>query len=286
MSILTNTNAIANEIRMMKNKKFYVLVEGNFDVNFYSQFFDNEKTVIKSCNGKENVVNVYNCLVDSVDLTKTDIIFILDKDFDFYFNTNIMNEKVFYTDFHDLDLMLIEADSFDKFINYDCCKEKVGIFMSTYNIEDLKKYIFKIAEVIGHLRLISRKENYNFTFKTLVFKNFIGKEDLLIDSDKLITEVKNKSLRHDIKNQEILQKLSNPIDVDIYQLISGHDVINIICEAMKKKLASSSSGKYNHDLIQDKFLYGCNIDKFTNYNLCKNLKSYFENIEKPYIIRF
>ena len=46
MSIQPNPNSIANEIRMMKNKKFYVLVEGNFDAKFYRQFFDKNKTII------------------------------------------------------------------------------------------------------------------------------------------------------------------------------------------------------------------------------------------------
>lgn len=272
MSIQPNPNSIANEIRMMKNKKFYVLVEGNFDAKFYRQFFDKNKTIIKQCNGKENVLEVFENLKN--DLDKTDVIFVLDRDFDFLLKLNIINEKIFYTDFHDLDIMLIQAESFEKFLCYDCKAEYVDNFKAKYNITELKDYIFNVAKDLGKLRLLSYSDSYNFKFRSIDFKNFINKDDLSLDIEKLIAEVKNKSQMPKLNEKEIIDKLSKISDIDLCLLNSGHDIICILSEGMKNAISKNSNNKYTHDVIQDKFLYGCNIEKFKQYNLYKDLKSY------------
>lgn len=272
MLIQTNSNSIANEIRMMKNQKFYVLVEGIFDAKFYQQFFDKDKTIIKQCGGKENILNIYEKLKETLD--EIDVVFILDKDYDFILGSNIVSDKVFYTDYHDLDIMLIQADAFEKFLCYDCKPENVEKFKTKYHINELKEYLFNIAKEIGKLRLISYRDSYNLKFKTIDFKNFINKDDLSINIKNLIQELKNKSQLPKLDEKEIIDKLSEPFDYELCLINSGHDIINILSEGMKSLLGKNSNNKYTHDIIQDKLLYGCNIEKFKLYNLYKELKLY------------
>ena len=200
--------------------------------------------------------------------------FVLDRDFDFLLKLNIINEKIFYTDFHDLDIMLIQAESFEKFLCYDCKAEYVDNFKAKYNITELKDYIFNVAKDLGKLRLFSYSDSYNFKFRSIDFKNFINKDDLSLDIEKLIAEVKNKSQMPKLNEKEIIDKLSKISDIDLCLLNSGHDIICILSEGMKNAISKNSNNKYTHDVIQDKFLYGCNIEKFKQYNLYKDLKSY------------
>ena len=272
MSIQPNSNAIANEIRMMKDKKFYVLVEGNFDAKFYRQFFNKDKTIVKQCGGKETVIAVYEIL-KSV-LNNVNVIFILDRDFDIFLGTNIVNEKVFYTDFHDLDIMLMQADAFEKFLDYDCRMDCVEKYKQENNVSELKTHIFTIARTIGALRLISYRDAYNFKFKSIDFKNFIDKKKLSLDLNKFIKEVKNKSQCPNIDENEIFNKLKVPINLDSCLLNNGHDIISIMSEGMKCAFSKNSNNKYVPEAIQDKFLYGCNTDKFKQYSLYTSLKSY------------
>lgn len=170
--------------------------------------------------------------------------------------------------------MLIQAGAFERFICYDCKSEDIETFKNMNNIANLKEYIFETAKNIGYLRFISCKDSYNFKFKSIEYKKFVNTENLSIDLAKLIKEVKNKSQMHNLNEEEILNKLSKPINIDLCLLNSGHDIINIVCEAMKKAIAKNSNRKYDHDLIQDKFLYGCDIEQFKNYGLYKQLKLY------------
>ena len=271
---------------MMKNKKFYILVEGSFDVKFYSQIFDNNKTIIKPCNGKETVIDVYNKLNKDNLIESIDVIFILDKDYDFYLDSNIKSEKVFYTDFHDLDVVLIECGAFEKFIDFDCNKGKLKEFKALNNIEDLKQFIFSSARKIGYLRMISLRDKYNLTFQNIEFKNFINRNTLSINVNNLIAELKNKSQRLDIDSNEIMYKLQElETNKDLQHIESGHDILNILAIAMKKVFATNSSNAYCHDTIQDKMLYGCDVNMFKQTNLYKDIKSFCSKNNKQCVIK-
>lgn len=277
MNTLSNTNSIINEIKMMKNKKFYIIVEGVFDAKFYKRYFNTDLTSVKQCNGKEKAIEVYKKLKEDNSLDKLDILFILDQDYDIFFNTQIVHDKVFYTDTHDLDIMLINSNCFQKFIDLICAEERVNEFTRQNDCTNLKEYIFNIAKLLGILRIVSIRDSYNFSFKTLDYNKFIDRNTLSIDVDKLIVEVKNKSQMPQIDNDEIKEKLNQEFDIKLDVLVNGHDVLNILSESMKKAFANNSNNKYSHDDIQNNFLLGYEYTDFLTTNLFKSIEEYCKN---------
>ncbi|WP_040951740.1 DUF4435 domain-containing protein [Gorillibacterium massiliense] len=237
---------------------YYVIVEGKKDYKFYRKFI-NENHRIKEAWGCEKAKQVLKILTERNFERK---IGILDSDFSKILNDTYSQVNLFYTDFHDIEVMMLKSNAFKNVINIYCTEEKVFGFKKENN-NDLLGIIFNLGTEIGLLRLANTIYDLGLIFKPekpegnkLKYRDFINEADLsFLGHDKMIETVINYSRNRSSKmksKEEILNKLIEVAQkyYDIEQLVNGHDLTNILFILMKKVLKSTNGMLCDSDSVE------------------------------------
>ncbi|MCS6266730.1 MAG: DUF4435 domain-containing protein [Vampirovibrio sp.] len=267
---------IANEIKMSSAQKVWALVEGSTDRKFYSSLFD--KTVfILNCSGKSTVLSVLDNLINDkrYDHTESKVIYLVDLDQDPKLGCKVEHPDLFYTDSHDIETMMLNSPAFDKVLSVIGSEEKIKDFKESYGYDDLRQLLLRNGLDLGYMRCLSKIKEYHLTFNSLGFSNFIDERTLGYNRSDLIQEIKNKSSRHNLSENllvEELEQLKDDAD-NPWIICAGHDLVNILALAFKKAWATKSN-KIDPDLIEQSLLLAYDLIYFQQTELYKSLRQW------------
>jgi hypothetical protein len=156
---------VANGIMMLKiqHKGSIVVVEGDSDARFYHKHFLNTCRVI-SANSKNNVIQA---MVELGNRNATGVLGIIDCDYAFLENQLQNHPNIVYTDFHDLETLLLVSKSLENLLRELAPSEKL------YLLDDLGKRVretlFALGLEIGYLRWVSYRDNLGLNFRSLPY---------------------------------------------------------------------------------------------------------------------
>jgi hypothetical protein len=176
-----------NDIRLSLNtevgsKIVWILVEGEDDCKIYSKFFDGKKTRIDFVSGGKSQLTI---ALQILTIETNRIIGIQDADFLHLEKVYPAVTNLFYTDYHDIEMMMLSFD--DVMIN----------LFTEYRLQDKRENIWlnvlKEAELISYIRWYNEKNNCKILFSGLKY------------GDRL-TEITDGSIS--VKKQELLQELN------------------------------------------------------------------------------
>lgn len=274
MSLTITAIELATEIEMSPTPKAWVLVEGPTDQKFYQPFFD-ETVAVRVCWGKEQVLSLLSSLKDVV---KRQVIYLVDLDEDLKLGCKVEHPDLFYTDSHDIETMMLSSPAFDKVLSVIGSEEKIKEFKESYGYDDLRQLLLRNGLDLGYLRCLSKIKEYHLTFNSLGFSNFIDERTLGYKRSDLIQEIKNKSNRHDLSENLLLEELDQlKDDADNPWIIcAGHDLVHILALAFKKAWATKGN-KTDHDFIQTSLLLAYEFSCFQQTELYKNLLQWEQN---------
>ena len=132
--------------------KHIVLVEGDDDVDFYTNLFM-DNCFIKPTSGCENILAYHNML--NASWTETCHIAIKDADFDRANGTMVSAEGFFYTDYHDHEMMATSSDAF--------MTDMLAACGSPHSVEDVRRKIFDDLHVLSMFRWYNHTEHTNLS---------------------------------------------------------------------------------------------------------------------------
>jgi hypothetical protein len=248
------------------NAKIIILVEGADDARIYRLFFDAQHTFIKEMKGKvfvEKALNDLNTII-------TNIIGIRDADFLHLENTPSPLPNLFLTDTHDLELMLLQADSvFQKLVN-------------EYNINaNFRAQLLEIVAFLGYFRWYNEKNDwYNeqgepigFTFTGLQLNKFYKNNAL--DKQNLVEQVikQSKQVPETDSNQTIyaVAQLQNNTH-DLWQVCNGHDCIKVLAAHINQVNFGKKS--INDKDLEQSIRFAYHITDFKQSILYKNTQAW------------
>lgn len=241
---------IVNTIRLQKMTftGSFLLVEGDSDKKVYQNCVDESNCRFQICKGKpsskKRVIKVLDILnKDNIE----GIIGIVDADFDHLENTQYNHNNLFLTDDHDLEIMLIKSPAFDKLLKEFASENKLN------NLGlDVKEVLLNLSYELGYLRWISQCDSLNLSFNDLDYNKFLDTKKFMIDCDKLIQKVIDKSQNNSISTQDLLTKLNNKkcdtFDKD--QICCGHDIIAILSFLLRKTIGSNNANQVKPDDLE------------------------------------
>lgn len=271
---------IANTICQDTYNEYYILVEGDTDELFYSKFLNSDKCQIEICHGKENVIEAIELINKRKHRIAKKAIAIIDKDFDFLDNTNYP-KNIVETDFHDVEMMCLKSDSFENVAKEYFSNRKMER-LKAENIKCLRSYFLNIIQPISELRILSKQEKLNLSFKPSVKKPRELKYDKFIcrdkfefkGYDKLIEAVKtyyNQAVQ--LKNEELIDKIKllNLEEYDAYDICHGHDLTRAIHIGLKKRIGKSKLSGVTPDEIERALRLAYTKDDFANTKIKKKL---------------
>ena len=240
-------DSIANRIRLLRgdHEGVFLIVEGHSDKLIYERLVNKQEVRVTSADGKNNAIKALSILEKEDNFRR--VVAVIDADFSRIEQQIPDSNNLFLTDEHDWEMMLIKSAAFDKLLKERGSEEKIKAFT-----EDIRETLLKLGQEIGKLRWLSLRNKLDLKFEGLNFKNFIDKENLSINIDKLIISIKNHSQKPSLDEQQIKQDLSVISDEnhDPWQLCCGHDFISILAIALCKVLGTWNANDVKTEVLE------------------------------------
>lgn len=269
-----NAEEIVTEILMSVSKQPWLVVEGDSDGVFFStKMFRQLPTTVVAL-GWENVVGVISKIIEE-SITKSVFGFI-DKDYREELGIVIDETYVVTTDYRDIEISLFESTALPRLLVEYGSKFKLPMdSKDTIDIDAIKEKIYSIAFTMGRLRYFSLKDEYHYSINMLNFSKFIDKETLEIDEEKLLDQINSKSdkkINLDILKSMLDAELPNRL-IDVKNICSGHDVVEILGIALRKMWGSNNAGDVTREKLESSFRIGYSHDEFSKTIMFNNLNT-------------
>lgn len=253
---------ILSEARMMWSgyQEKYILVEGETDRLFLNTVLGEIPRVrIRAVGGWELV---YNTISQAQKEEFVQLLGIIDKDYHVINKDEITESKqLAFTDMNDIEMMLFMSKAYDKFLKICGSESKLKV------CPDTRAIILSAAFFVGVLRSISLKNQYCFNFDGIECKDFVDKNNLILNLDKLVEKIIQRTRSNGttvtVSNEEVKRIiLITKEDKKAEEYCNGHDVMDIIGIAMTKVFASASSKEYSPEVIFNYLLMGYTSEEF------------------------
>lgn len=244
-----------NEIRLSishpnNSDKAFILLEGDDDVKLFRKLLIRDNVDITALIGKSGVIKVIEKL--NIEGFSKKIVGICDADFDHLNSGNNYPENLFITDYHDMEVQMIESNNLSGIVaelSSDICHKQ------------LKTDIYNIALEVGYVRWFNHNSNGNLNFKGLQFDQFIqnNQNNIIFSFDNFLTKLLERSENHktsisSLKSES--QKLTKDTNSKL-QICNGHDLTKIIVAILNKQY------KYKNVEALLRAAYGLNYFKDT-----------------------
>jgi len=299
---INKPDIIANKVRYLRNKnpkKSILILEGSSDEKFFKQFIDENLCKIQRSEGKNNALGIISILKDDANFKFVGILAVVDSDYDLLLENKKDDPDIIYTDFHDIETMLINSPAFDKLISVCGGEDKVNNFKNNHG--DIKEFLLEKAKTIGSLRYISQRDKLFLDFDEIKLKDSVDVDTLEPDITKIIKDIKKKSvdkitsspkLDKDLKKElskkinetDFISKIEevNNENYDLWHICCGHDILEILLKGFKKLFATFNNQKLeNFDILSSLLL--AYIEHFSKTNLYDAILKW-QDRNNPYMI--
>ena len=275
---------VANGIRMARTqfRGTFLIVEGQTaDFRVYKRLVDSKQTKITPAHNKDNALAALKILEDDHFLG---VLAIVDADFWRLEGLDPTSPNLFITDTHDLETMLLESLSLEKLLDEFGSEQKIASFTKN-NETDVRQALLTAAGPIGYLRWASQRNNLSLKFERIIFSRFIDSETLHPDINKLIQEVKNKSSRHDLDDNDLQDKIDELTDPkhNSWDICCGHDLVCILSFSLRSVLGANNANKVEPEVLERLLRTGYESAYFLSTQLYQSLRRW-ETSNSPFRI--
>lgn len=265
---------IINSILMSFNhpdgKKVNLLIEGKTDVKLFRNFINEEEVKIRAVTGKDNILHVMNYFPSD----KKDLIHaIADADFDHILGKSKEREisKIYLTDFHDMEIIMILSESFNRIFNEYQNHSMQG---NSISADKLKSMIFEVCKIIGKIRYLNYTNNYELKFKNISYDNCVIFENdhLSLNLDTLLADLIRRSENSNIEIGLLKEKLLEleKESFQLEQICCGHDFTKLLAIFLKN--SNEFEGKnHSSDKIESSLRLSFSINAFKSFELYSKL---------------
>lgn len=195
----------------------WVLVEGITDQKLYSKLLDCETTKVEIVQGGgiKPLRDAMKVLVNENDR----VVGIRDADFLHIDNQQEMIGRLFVTDTHDAEMLMLACDT----VFQHLLREHIPSESSQFNI--LREKLLGSLAFVGGIRWLDHLEGLGLKFKDIGLGDFYDAANLELNKARCIQNVEARSpnKKRSIQEQEINHKISGV--TDYFNLCNGHDVV-------------------------------------------------------------
>jgi hypothetical protein len=276
---------IAAEAEMVRArfKGTILFLEGSGDLLLFERFIDATHCYAVIAYGKENAIGAVQILESK---RSAGILAIVDADHWHILGQTGPSTNVVMTDLHDIELMLIQSDSFQRVINEYASVDKINRFLRRNSTSDLRNLLLERCIPIGMLRLISYKYKLYLKFKGIKYKTFVDARSLIIDTNTLVNSVVNNTMLQGMNPQNLISKLLASMETEVYdtyQLCSGHDVTELLGIGLRKSLGSQVEAIACRANLESVLRLSYEMHSFIKTRLYAAVR-HWEAVNIPYIV--
>lgn len=266
-------NAIMQDSRF---NGYYLIVEGKKDVKLYGKFINQNNIRIEPAFGNEKVKKILEILDERGFEKKVGII---DSDFKKILNVTETIGGLFITDDHDIEVMIIKTKALEHVLNVYCSASKIKDFERERQTS-IREAVLALGREIGYLKLANKIYDLGLVFKPqnpegnhIKYANFTCEKTFnFLGSQLLIEAAINYSRNRSgfIKDKSEIEAKFKEIseqDLDLMQLVNGHDLANFLYILMKKILKSKNKMLNDFTCIEDSLILAYDFSSFKETEL-------------------
>ena len=266
---------VANEIRMTRTqfRGTFLIVEGQTaDLRVYKRLIDPEQVQVTPAHNKDNALAALALLENTNFLG---VVAIVDADFWRLEGVEPASPNLFITDTHDLETMLLDSPSLDKLLDEFGSEQKIARFTEN-NKMGVRQALLIAAIPIGYLRWASQQDDLSLRFEGINFSEFIDRETLHLDVSKLIQEVKNKSRRQNLNENDLRNKIDELTDSkhNSWDICCGHDLVSILSFGLYRVLGSNQRREVEPEVLEKFLRAGYESTYFLSTQLYQSLRGW------------
>ena len=264
-----NKDDIISSIKLLRNSKFILIVEGQDDILFFKKFIENNQVEIyESFSGKIGVFEIIN----SEALKDYNLIGVVDKD---YSQEN--NESIYYYDHSCLEMMLFKEKEIFLKICIEHYKEQNNI-----SSDKLYLYIFEILFYFSILRKRNFEKKYELNLKMISLSKYFDPENNLFNYKEIFKTLKkntsNKKIDINKIEEDILnQRFDNFSLKTFLDITNGHDFIK--CLQIFCNLSGTKRG-ITEEQISSELRIAYSSENFKKTELYQEVNKKYKNIFK------
>lgn len=261
-----------NELRLdfthpnTKNKVF-ILFEGDTDVRLYRKLYPQANLKIEFLpNGK---LFLEKGLQELSPLFKQ-IIGIRDADFAHLENQKPSLANLFFTDYHDTEMLMVASNATFSAILHEFCS------LSQVEHEKIRQKLLEALRFISYFRWYNELNNLEFSFENVGLGDVFEPKTFTINNKKCIEEVIQKSKNAKIRDINTIsteiEKLVNE-NHDNFQLCNGHDFIKILVLFLNNREVIEKG--VNEKRISSQFRSSYHFSEYQQTKLHSQIKNWF-----------
>lgn len=257
-------NSIRLELRHPNAKnRIWVLVEGDTDQRLYNKLLDGVEVNVEIVHGGLESLRKAMCqLVDETDR----VIGIRDADFLHIDSQTEAIDRLFLTDKHDAEMMIVACDHAFRALVSEFIPKKIQ------DIMPLRSELIQSLVFLGKLRWINNRENLEFNFKGLGLREFYDGELKTLDVKKCLDILHGRSPNKK-ENLELKKVDSVLADCrDFFNLCNGHDFEKAFAIYVNTCFSKRKGIKDTH--VGQALRISYRIDDFRETNLYSQLKEW------------
>ena len=217
-----------------------LLVEGGTDRRFFGKFTDPDKCQLLPTHEKDRAIRA---VVQLSAESFPGVLAIVDADFWHVDGRCPPSPNILVTDVHDVELMIVRSDAFDRFIDEFGSASKIKRFLENNGSDGLRSSLLRRCLPLGLLRWLSSTEGFDLVFDGLRFKNFVDRQTLCVDIEGLLNNVRGLTTQADVDWPTVdsnLDDLLSRDDWDVWNMCCGHDFVGVLCIGLKNALSTHS----------------------------------------------
>jgi hypothetical protein len=247
-----NANVTRNEVELwfktpVTRDRVFVLVEGQADVKLYSKLMAEQTQISEIKGGVEEIMG----LIKDIGHRHERLIAIRDADY-LRFDENYKPvERIFLTDCHDSEMMMIKEDETFRNIIAEYRNDKLSDY------KEFRKYILEELKIAGIYGLINYKYKCGYNLKGVRLSFFCQNGIFKIDRELYINKILECSPDANTENGQIEQLFQIK---DLYNLCNGHDFTTVLAlisseNIRKEHLEGALRTAYRFESFQKTALY-------------------------------
>jgi len=283
MKRFINGDTLANEARMRRElfKGAFLLVEGESDERLYGIFVDCDNCQTIICHGRENLFDTCRILNDN---HFAGVLGVADADFDHIEGREPPFANLYYTDWHDAECMMLRGAALDRIISQFTSRDKLSSWCDSYG-RDVRQHLLVHSASVGFLLWHSNKNGLGLSFDNLEAKEYFDRKSLVVDVAKLVKHVKNKSSRHDLPDDELIEGIyeRQTLREDLWQIVRGHDVIDVLGYAFRYAWGTCTAHDVSLEVLEQSLRLAFPAEEFANTALFRRIREW-EKENQPYLV--
>lgn len=214
----------------MNRNRILVLVEGTSDISFFDAHRLDDRIIYESPeSGKREVIRAVGMLRNA----GNDAVYgVCDADFDQL--SDIRHEGIYYTDAHDLEMMLVEGGVVDKFIMHFAQRTLIRGHLAGPFCQNIKQTLLLASYRLGLLKWFNYLSQGGLHFKGMRYQDFVSVNGVEVSIDEMgyINHIMGRSpgRKTQLSSADLLNEMRRLelMAPECYTICNGHDFVYLL----------------------------------------------------------